>query len=87
MSIEFEQEKVEAWVKLCEEESKLRANNASESEIKALQIKILQDMVNLLPRMSEDEKCNLVLHLQSQSQSDDSKQVDHIECEKINDDH
>ena len=64
--MEFNQAAVNAWVALCTDEKKMREEGADPVEQAAMRIRVLKEMVNLLPNLNQDEKMSLFVSLLSQ---------------------
>ena len=68
--MEFDQVALENWVALCTQERIMRESGASADELLLMRTRIIVEMTQLLPTLSEEEKTVLALVLLS---SDTSK--------------
>lgn len=63
--MEFDQDALENWVALCAQEQVMRASGASADELLLIRTRIIVEMTQLLPTLSEEEKAALALVLLS----------------------
>jgi len=64
--MEFNEEAVNEWVTLCNDEKRMREEGADPAEISAMRVRVFKEMVNLLPNLNQDEKMGLFAFLLSQ---------------------
>jgi hypothetical protein len=65
MSIEFDQVAIQNWTALCTRERLMREAGASPDELLLMRTRIIVEMTQLLPTLSEEEKAVLALVLLS----------------------
>ena len=63
--MEFDQDALENWVALCAQEQVIREAGASADELLLIRTRIIVEMTQLLPTLSEEEKAALALVLLS----------------------
>ena len=72
--MEFNEAALNEWVALCNKEQAMREEGASPIEISAMRVRVLKEMVNLLPNLNQDEKMSLFAFLLSQDTSSQSRE-------------
>ena len=65
--MEFNEAAVNEWVTLCNKERTMREEGADPAEQAAMHIRVLKEMVNLLPNLNQDEKMSLFAFLLNQN--------------------
>ena len=65
MTMEFDQTALENWVALCAQEQQMRESGASADELLLIRTRVILEMTQLLPTLSEEEKAVLALVLLS----------------------
>lgn len=65
MIMEFDQVALQNWTALCTQESQMREAGASADELLIIHTRIIVEMTQLLPNLSEEEKAALALVLLS----------------------
>ena len=63
--MEFDQTALENWVALCTQERIMRERGASADELLLMRTRVILEMTQLLPTLSEEEKAVLALVLLS----------------------
>jgi hypothetical protein len=62
-SIVFDAAAVESWVNLCTEATAAKSNGASEEEIKLINVRVILEMVSLLPNVTDEDKANIAISM------------------------
>jgi uncharacterized protein with PIN domain len=64
MEISFNQTALAEWIKLVDEEKTLQSTEGvSNEDKKIMKVRVVMEMVNLLPGLSDQEKADLILSL------------------------
>lgn len=64
MEISFDQTALAEWIKLVDEEKTLQSTEGvSNEDKKIMKVRVVMEMVNLLPGLSDQEKANLIVSL------------------------
>jgi hypothetical protein len=72
--MEFNEAAVNEWVTLCNKERMMREEGADPAEQAAMHIRVLKEMVNLLPNLNQDEKMSLFVSLLNQNTPSQSQE-------------
>lgn len=59
----FDTDAVEEWVEMCNQETQMRTDGASQAELTEMRLRIICTMISLLPNISEEERAALTLVL------------------------
>ena len=64
MEYSFDQTALAEWIKLVDEEKTLQSTEGvSNEDKKIMKVRVVMEMVNLLPGLSDQEKANLIVSL------------------------
>lgn len=64
MEISFDQTALAEWIKLVDEEKTLQSTEGvSNEDKKIMKVRVVMEMVNLLPGLPDQEKANLIVSL------------------------
>lgn len=62
-SVVFDTAAVESWVNLCTEVAAVKNNGASEEEINLMNVRVILEMVSLLPNVTDEDKANIAISM------------------------
>jgi hypothetical protein len=81
--INFNSEALNEWVELCNEETRMKNEGASQEELSIMRVRVTMGMVALLPNLNDEQKAAFIISLirnqdQGMDQSVSDEQTDPI---------